>query len=206
VGGLRGWKGTIYEGGLRVPALIEWPAVIKTPRVTSYPACTMDIFPTLAEIVGLPETAGLQPQDGLSLLPLFQKELGSRPKPIPFRHTGRAAWIDNDDKLLIEGLGKGDYQLYNLETDPGETRDLSSERPQRFEQMKMAFEAWNRSVEASVAGKDYPEGQVDPAERGPGSWVSEPGYAPYLREWALRPEYRAQLKRFRESPQSMEPE
>src|SRR5688572_12096381 len=57
VGGLRGLKNTLYEGGLRVPAIIEWPAAIKTPRITRYPAGTVDIFPTIAEIARLPESA-----------------------------------------------------------------------------------------------------------------------------------------------------
>ena len=54
VGGLRGFKGSVYEGGLRVPAIIEWPREIPEPRVTSYPAATLDIFPTLAAVAGLP--------------------------------------------------------------------------------------------------------------------------------------------------------
>src|SRR5690606_5473366 len=50
VGGPRGLKDSVYEGGPRVPAIIEWPAAIKAPRVTRYPSGTVDIFPTLAEI------------------------------------------------------------------------------------------------------------------------------------------------------------
>ena len=55
VGGLRGYKTTIWEGGLRVPAIIEWPKVIK-PKVTQFPASTMDIFPTIADILNLPDS------------------------------------------------------------------------------------------------------------------------------------------------------
>ena len=56
VGGLRGFKGTVFEGGLRVPAIIEWPAKIQ-PRVSKYPACTTDMFATLSDIVGLDSSA-----------------------------------------------------------------------------------------------------------------------------------------------------
>ena len=59
VGGLRGYKGTVWEGGLRVPGIIEWPAVIK-PRVTAHPASTMDIFPTIADILGLSKSVMLR--------------------------------------------------------------------------------------------------------------------------------------------------
>ena len=72
VGGLRGFKTTIWEGGLRVPAIIEWPKVIK-PKVTQFPASTMDIFPTIADILGLPDSDLLNPIDGISLYPSFKK-------------------------------------------------------------------------------------------------------------------------------------
>ena len=53
VGGLRGHKGSLHEGGLRVPCIIEWPGVIR-PKISPWPGCTMDIFPTLVDVVGLP--------------------------------------------------------------------------------------------------------------------------------------------------------
>ena len=84
VGGLRGNKGSVFEGGIRVPGIIEWPAAIK-PRITSYPACVMDLFPTVADVVGLPDSVMVKPLDGLSLKPLFTRELGERRAPIGFR-------------------------------------------------------------------------------------------------------------------------
>ena len=74
VGGLRGYKGEIYEGGIRVPAIIEWPAQIQ-PRITDYPASTMDIFPTLADLLDLPKDALLEPVDGNSIAPIFTQEI-----------------------------------------------------------------------------------------------------------------------------------
>src|SRR5690606_26811727 len=121
VGDLRGFKNTVFEGGLRVPAIIEWPQMIREPRVSSFPAATMDIFPTLAAAAGLPDSVLLQPQDGISLMPLLQGDVQRRDKPICFRHTGRAAIIDNDYKLLTENLQRGDYQLYDLADDPQES-------------------------------------------------------------------------------------
>ena len=104
VGGLRGYKGSLFEGGLRVPGVIEWPEGITKPRVTSFPACTMDIFPTLAEVAGLPATSMLKPQDGQSLRALFGKELGPRRKPIGFRSGVRGAWVDNEFKLYSKNV------------------------------------------------------------------------------------------------------
>lgn len=180
VGGLRGHKGSVFEGGLRVPCVIEWPSVITEPRTTEYPAATMDIFPTIAEVVGLPESAITAPCDGLSLVRLFQGEIGPRTKPIPFRHTGRAAWIDNDYKLLTENLTRKSYELYNLAKDPHETRDLCAEQPDVARRMITDFERWNREVEASQRGCDYKEGRVLEGRSEPKTWATAEEYKPYI--------------------------
>lgn len=190
VGGLRGFKNTMYEGGLRVPGIIEWPAVIK-PRITKYPAGTMDIFPTIADIVGLPRTAMLQPIDGSSLKPVFTAEVASRAQPIGFRHTNRAAMIDNRYKIVWPKVGGDAFELYDLEADPKESKDLTAERPDLAKKMQAAIRKWNDSVNASVAGKDYPEGRVDPKEPpGQTNWTTAPEYEPYMAELQKRPEYR----------------
>lgn len=192
VGGLRGNKGTVFEGGLRVPGIIEWPAAI-APRVTQYPACTMDLFPTVADILGLPESVMLRPIDGTSLKPLFAGEIRERRQPIPFRYGSKAAMVDNRYKLLAGDLRKGSFQLYDLVADPKESRDISAEQPERFERMKKQLLDWNDSVEASFAGKDYPEGKVTPADPEPISWHQVPAYQPYLSQWKDRWEYKSQL-------------
>ena len=195
VGGLRGLKNTVFEGGLRVPAILEWPAAIKSPRVSTYPAGTIDIFPTIADIVGLPESDLIKPVDGISLKPLFTRDLITRDQPLPFRHQGRGAWIDNRYKLLTQNIEKGVFELYDLEADPNETKDLAASHPEVAQRMRAAFLRWNESVKASVAGKDYPEGQVNPGEPSSRRWHSAPEYEPYLEQWKDRPEYRAEFLR-----------
>jgi arylsulfatase A-like enzyme len=190
VGGLRGNKGSIYEGGLRVPAIIQWPAGITAPRTTHFPASTMDIFPTIAEIVGLPSSSMLQPQDGVSLKKLFTSELTSRDKPIPFRQQGRAAWVDNQFKLLTTDLSKDNFQLYDLVKDPAETVDLMETLPDRAQSMRAELLKWNASVLASIAGKDYPEGKLNDTEREPVAWNLLPKYQSFLQQHGDRPEYR----------------
>ena len=195
VGKLRGFKGSLYEGGIRVPAILEWPGGIPDPRVTSFPAATMDIFPTVAAVAGTKEPAMLQPQDGVDLTPLFQAEIGRREKPIGFRHTGRIAMIDNDLKIVANDGENRTYEVYDLAKDPSETTDLAGDRPEEAARLQEAVEAWNESVEASVAGKDYLDGDFDPQESQPGWWMADEGYAPYLEEWKKRPEYVRYIER-----------
>lgn len=193
-GGLRGFKGTVYEGGLRVPAIIEWPGGIRSPRVTSYPAGTVDIFPTLAAVTGLPESAMLQPADGISLKPLFTDDIKERAQPLFFRHQNRGAAVDNRFKLIALKMDQPKFELYDLEKDPAESRDATADHPEVAARLGEALTKWNRSVEASVAGKDYPEGKVDPNQPMPRSWTEDPAYEPYLEEWKDRPEFRGYIQ------------
>ncbi len=107
--GGRGHKGDIYEGGLRVPAIIEWPAKIPHPKSTNLPAVTSDIFPTLLEVTGI--TLDNPPiLDGISLLPAIESTMDTRSKPIGFwqypeggRGTPSHQWMTE----LLEAQQKG---------------------------------------------------------------------------------------------------
>jgi arylsulfatase A-like enzyme len=193
VGGLRGNKGTVFEGGLRVPGIIEWPAMIK-PRVTSFPVGTVDLFPTVADIVGLPDSVMIKPIDGISLKPLFAGEIGERTNPLGFRFGSKLALTGPRFKILTENIEKASFQLYDIIADPNEKTDLSTKEPQVFEKMKKDLLAWNESVSASFAGKDYPESKVTPPDPTSIPWTEHPGYAPYLAEWQKRWEYKSEPK------------
>ena len=171
VGGLRGNKGTIYEGGLRVPAILEWPEEIKKPRITNYPASVLDILPTILAIADVQYPDPERPLDGVSLVPLMGREIGTRKKPIPFRHTGRAALIDNNMKLLTNNLEKDLFALYDLANDPAEQNDIAAKYPDAVQEMRKQLLNWSRGVDASAAGKDYPNGKVDPSEPEPRFWT-----------------------------------
>ena len=81
--GHRGHKGQVYEGGLLVPAILEWPARIPSPRTTDVRCNTCDIYPTLLEIAGV-EVENQPPLDGVSLVPLIDGQADSRPRPMGF--------------------------------------------------------------------------------------------------------------------------
>lgn len=82
-GGLRGKKGSLWEGGVRVPGIIEWPDRITAPHATSIPAVTSDIYPTLLALAGV-TPPDLPPLDGVNLVSLMDGAMASRPQPIGF--------------------------------------------------------------------------------------------------------------------------
>jgi len=200
-GGLRGFKGSMYEGGLRVPAIIEWPAGIQKPRITHYPAGAVDIFPTLAKVVGLKKTTRLKPQDGQSLFKLFSKEIGPRKKSLPFRSRDRMAIVDNDYKMISLPNGSNtQYELYNLKLDSAEQNNLINKASVVAKRLRKKLQMIDASVTASVNGQDYPVKKVNPQPPRIFWWESE-AYRPYFSEWIKRPEYGPRLKRFLGSQQ-----
>ncbi|MGB0372711.1 MAG: sulfatase-like hydrolase/transferase [Opitutales bacterium] len=173
--GLRGLKGSLYEGGIRVPGIIDWPAAIKKPMVTDVPASTMDMMPTIIDLLNLPEDSMLDVVDGESLVPLIAGREFTRTKNIPFSSKGFAL-IDGHYKLVRNGAGKASkWELYNLAEDPAESSDLSGTLPERFESMTAEAAQFQTSILASAEGKDYPEGRVLQPQRHD-MWDSMPEY------------------------------
>jgi arylsulfatase A-like enzyme len=187
--GLRGFKGDVYEGGLRVPCIIEWPAVIRKPRISNFPSVTMDIFPTLADIAGLPIRDSTYPMDGISIRGEFTGPMNDRYKPIPFRYQGKAAYLENKYKLLTRNHRNGEFELYDLEKDPYEKTDLMDKEPVVAQRMIAAFRDWSKSVDKSIAGSDHLGGLQEP-DPSPRLWLTAPEYRPYLEMLLKRPEYK----------------
>jgi len=153
-GPFRGRKRSLLEGGIRVPALLEWPARVRPGRVTDFPCCTSDYLPTILDVLGF-ETNGLpEPIDGVSLLPLIDGATSKRSVPIAFESARQLALIGNRYKIYSSDQGKS-YALFDLIDDPGESRDLAVEMRGTVETMKEMLDAWRRSCEQSLAGQDY---------------------------------------------------
>jgi len=162
--GLRGLKGTVYEGGIHVPCFIRWPGQLAPDRVVEQIAAHIDLVPTILEACGVPPPAGVR-LDGKSLLPLlrggpdvtwpertlfFQWHRGDRPEP------GRAfAARSQKYKLLRPETRYGGTQkeipleLYDLETDPFEQHNIATEQPAIVERMHAQYLAWFQDVAAS---------------------------------------------------------
>jgi arylsulfatase A-like enzyme len=159
-GPLRSQKAEIWEGGIRVPAIIEWPAKITKPVITDMPAGLVDVYPTLVDLLNIDVPNQIKPLDGLSLIPLMEGKMSKRPKPMGFIrvHNGPAAWSDNRYKLISPK--KGVWELYDLTKDISESNDLASQHPEVVSRMKAELLKWLSSVENSYEGKDYPKREV----------------------------------------------
>ncbi len=160
---LRGKKGELWEAGIRVPGIIEWPARIKKPVITDVMAVTSDIYPTLMDILKIEVPNQVKPLDGISLVPLIDGRMQQRPSPIGFWHHGEigledgpAVWNDNQYKLHRRPPGDK-YELYDISKDLYEKTDIAAEHPEVVTRMKAELEAWLASVQRSRDGKDYPK-------------------------------------------------
>ena len=152
--GLRGRKRSLFEGGVRVPGLLEWPAKIKQSRKVTIPCCTSDYFPTVMDVLGFRMQGQPEPIDGISLLPLIDVKMKSRSAPIAFESRNQISLTDNRYKIISQNGGKT-YMLFDLVEDAGERNDLAQEMPQILNDMKRKLETWRDSCKESLAGNDY---------------------------------------------------
>ncbi|MCH7224749.1 sulfatase [Haloferula sp. A504] len=146
-GPFKGFKVSLWEGGIRVPGVVEWPGRVKPGR-TDFAVVTSDYLPTIAEMVGA-ETVELL--DGRSLLPVFEGGLTERREPIGFQSQNQLAWIEGDLKL-VRAKGSRGFELHDLKADPGEGTDIAADRPEDLARMKAALEKWMASCKASNDG------------------------------------------------------
>jgi arylsulfatase A-like enzyme len=153
-GPLRGRKRDLFEGGIRVPGLLEWPARVKTPRIVDTPCCTLDYFPTVLDALGFAMPEQPEPIDGISLMPLVEGRMDERPTPIGFESRKQIALIDNRFKLLSTD-GGNKFKLFDLLKDPSETNDLAREEPGVAASMQETLVSWRASCARSLEGADY---------------------------------------------------
>lgn len=142
-GPLRGTKGTDWEGGHRVPCIANWPGKIQPGTTTDQLACTMDIMPTLMELVNSKKSVE-RPLDGQSLVPVILEG-----KKLPERTlvwNGKA--IRNGNwKYVQNGKGQKQPGLYDLSKDISESKNLIKENPAKAKKLQKALESWIVDVE-----------------------------------------------------------
>jgi len=166
--GMHGQKATPYEGGTRVPAFWRWPAGF--PGGRDCPALTahLDILPTLAQIAGakLPERLQL---DGRSLVPLLKDPKADWPDRFLFTHVGRWAKGKAEESQFAHCAVRNarfqlvnNQELYDLHSDPGETRNVIAEHPEVVGKLRAAYDQWWREILPALENENAVGPAVNP--------------------------------------------
>nr|WP_315861426.1 sulfatase-like hydrolase/transferase [Stieleria tagensis] len=161
-GPFKGHKHTMYEGGVLVPACVEWPGVIPAGGSTDVRCSTVDFLPTIAALNASGQRkSDSRPIDGIDLMPVIDGDVSRRSKPLFFGyrrlHQGidGQALIAEDWKILREAKKNGRVRLYNLADDPFEEHDLADKFPERAEQLRKQLVELDASCQQSRDGADY---------------------------------------------------
>jgi arylsulfatase A-like enzyme len=153
---LRGSKGQLYEGGIRVPLVVSWPGLKRRGSKCDAPVSSVDWYPTLLELAGVdPPTS--QTLDGVSLVPVL-RGAGELSRKRLFWHfpcyvgkaTPSSAVRDGDFKLIEFFEDGGGHELYNLKTDPNEQHDLARSMPDKAAAMYRTLQAWQAETGAAI--------------------------------------------------------
>lgn len=145
---LRGAKGYVYEGGLRVPMLVNWPGKVKARRSSAAVTC-MDVFPTLMKVAGVNNYKGVL--DGNSVTEIFKEDTELFQKRPLFWHVasqykhGACSVIRKGNYKLIQFLATGNVELYNLLMDQSESKDVSEIEVSKTEELLNELVAWRKS-------------------------------------------------------------
>jgi arylsulfatase A-like enzyme len=146
-GGMRGYKGEVHEGGLRVPCFISWPGQIKSGITIDRIAAHIDLLPTLVELAGI-ERVDTLPLDGVSLVPLLEGRIGNRPERMIFTGWREYGSVRTQRYRLVVKPGEI-VELYDMISDPEEKNNIAPERPETAVKLKQAYDDWYKDVTGS---------------------------------------------------------
>ncbi|WP_199271600.1 sulfatase [Paraglaciecola sp. L3A3] len=151
---LRGGKGWLYEGGIRVPFIVKIPGAKANGTKVNEPVVGTDFYPTLLQAAGIPLNPQ-QHQDGVALTPLLQSygEIAERPIYFHYPHYSNQGGFPGSavvlgDWKLLERFEDGKVQLFNLRDDIGETNDLSQQKPAKTSELRKLLHNWYQEVNA----------------------------------------------------------
>jgi arylsulfatase A-like enzyme len=162
---LKGGKGMLYEGGIRVPYLVRWPGKIAPGTVCDQPINTVDLYPTLLDLAATKPLPGY-PLDGTSYLGLLTGAASSARHPLYWHFpgylgAGRGTWrtspagaIREGDWKLLEFFETGKLELYNLREDLGEQHNLAAKLPAKVEELRTRLHTWRKEVGAQMPSRN----------------------------------------------------
>lgn len=140
---LSGVKATTWEGGIRVPWLVQWKGRLPAGKTYDQPVIQLDILPTAVAAAG----GELRPQDnieGVNLLPYLAGQSEAAPHAALFWRFGEQNAVRMGDWVLMDAKGSNGKKLFNLRDDIGQTKDLSASNPERVRELQTAWDAWNK--------------------------------------------------------------
>lgn len=149
-GGMKGTKGSVHEGGVRVPLFVRWPGQIRPGTVVQETTAHIDLLPTLNDLCGI-EPRGSLPIDGRSLAPLLRGSTQGWPDRLLFTHQSRRGSVEptpgsvRSRQYRLANTGKG-WELYDMLSDPGQKQDLSARKPEVVSRLREAYETWFSDV------------------------------------------------------------
>ncbi len=158
---LRGAKGQVYEGGIRVPFIARWPGQIAAGKTFSHPVISLDIFPTAAVAAGVTLAPALREKlDGVNLLPhLLGKTQAPPHEKLFWRTGGGEQFAVREGRFKLVRLKGSSPQLYDLDADIAETKDLAAAQPDRLAKMNADLDAWNRQLIPPLFESPRPAGK-----------------------------------------------
>lgn len=174
---LNGSKGQLYEGGIRVPLAISGPGVTSVGAVSKVPVSSVDLYPTILEMAKLPAPRQ-QRLDGVSLLPILQGAPALKRErlfwhfPCYVGKAGPSSAVREGNWKLIEFFEEGGYvELYDLQTDPQERKNLAKSMPERAAALRRTLHEWQQETGAAIpsqANPDYDPKANRPRGQNPG--------------------------------------
>ncbi len=151
---LRGGKGHLWEGGIRIPFLMTWPGTLPASQTYDQPVIALDLLPTILAAANLKPT-GQKPLDGINLLPYLTGKESGPPHPLLcWRYGPNLAIRQGDWKLVRQGRKSNTpFALYNVASDLGETHNLAASQPERTKTLRQALARWEAEQAEPLWGK-----------------------------------------------------
>ncbi len=163
---LRAGKGTLYEGGIRVPLIVRWPGKVKPASASEAIVASVDFYPTFLEFAK-GKKPGNQVLDGISMFPALTRNKFNPEREVfnhypVYHHEQPMSAVRKGDWKIVENLVSGEFDLYNLNYDVNEMTDLKYSYPQKLEEMKKVLKKWQEDTRAAMP---VPNPEFDPKRR-----------------------------------------
>ncbi len=144
-GGLRGKKGSLWEGGHRVPAVACWKGVIPEGREVDATCIGMDLFPTMLGMAGVTKPAGVT-LDGMDILPVMTGDIDDLKRDLFWRFKGKRAVRSGKWKLTLNEQDGDAKELHDLKSDLSESKNVIEDNPELARELEARIERWEAEV------------------------------------------------------------